>query len=88
MNIVTSAKSPAGFRHPDRPHVSFPLTPALSLGERENRWPRLAKSGRSGGSSGGGPRPPLPKGEGWGVWELGSRFLHGVRMSETVVSKS
>ena len=69
---------PASLRTPDLPHdfqkawnwpeflcemeSAFPLTPALSLGERENHPPRYDKSRRSGISSDGG-RGTLSSGE-------------------------
>src|SRR5438034_4184958 len=51
----------------------FPLTPALSLRERENRILSLEKPTRYSLSK---ARPivlPLPKGEGWGEGEQGRR---------------
>src|SRR5712692_10416631 len=58
-----------------RDDASFPLTPALSPRERENRWPVLRHTGapewfqnpdRVGSL-------PLPEGEGWGEGERGVR---------------
>src|SRR5438034_9606227 len=56
-----------------RSEISFPLTPALSLGERENRRPLLGE-----GDAGGLTKPlekvhPLPKGEGRGEGEAGAQ---------------
>ena len=48
---------------------SFPLTPALSLGERENLRQRVRKPSVSGMRERQSARPPLPKGEGWGEGE-------------------
>src|SRR6185369_13403506 len=47
-------------------NVAFPLTPALSLGERENRSPVLRQSAVPLCSESGIMRLPLPKGEGRG----------------------
>jgi len=44
--------------------AAFPLTPALSLGERENRRPLLAEAGRVGTFETRASSFPLPKGEG------------------------
>src|SRR5216117_1862351 len=47
----------------------FPLTPALSLRERENQGPRFGNSKRLGLSNALPMRPPLPEGEGRGEGE-------------------
>jgi hypothetical protein len=49
----------------------FPLTPALSLGEREPRIPSLWTTRRLGWSQTWQVSLPLPKGEGWGEGERG-----------------
>jgi hypothetical protein len=46
-----------------RGEASFPLTPALSLGERENHWPRCDESRRE-GIFRDERQHPLPEGEG------------------------
>jgi hypothetical protein len=50
-------------------HDQFPLTPALSLGEREPRRSPLAESGRVGPANARAMILPLPKGEGRGEGE-------------------
>jgi hypothetical protein len=52
--VATSVKSAA----------LFPLTPSLSLGERENRGPSLGRTGRAGLFVMRMEPFPLPKGEG------------------------
>ena len=47
--------------------VAFPLTPALSLGERESRIPSLGKPERIDRAEGLATILPLPEGEGRGV---------------------
>src|SRR5438552_18850821 len=47
----------------------FPLTPALSLRERENQEPRCKNSKRLGFSNALPTLFPLPEGEGWGEGE-------------------
>ena len=54
--------------------VAFPLTPALSLGEREPRRSALEKPKRLGFVGRLAKVLPLPKGEGWGE---GERTLRG-----------
>src|SRR6266566_1038274 len=49
----------------------FPLTPALSDGERENRLPQLGPVRAFRFVHRRATRPPLPKGEGWGEGERG-----------------
>jgi hypothetical protein len=46
----------------DHGNVPFPLTPALSLGEREPRIPSFDKSGRSGRLAARAKILPLPEG--------------------------
>jgi len=62
-----------------RSEASFPLTPGLSLGEREN--PRLlageSEAARTFKSC--GWWLALPKGEGWGEGEGNSRARHTLR---------
>ncbi len=53
--------------------TAFPLTPALSLGKRENHRQRIEESAASRAVEGGATIPPLPKGEGWGEGEGGAR---------------
>ena len=50
-------------------YVSFPLTPALSLGERVECMPRWAGSRHFGLSNDWANVLPLPWGEGWGEGE-------------------
>ena len=50
-------------------NAAFPLTPALSLGERENHFPRGDISKCPGFTRRRGARLPLSKGEGWGEGE-------------------
>jgi branched-chain amino acid transport system permease protein len=54
-------------------HSPFPLTPALSQRERENPRHSLDNSEAAGISTRGGPCLPLPKGEGRGEGEWGTR---------------
>jgi len=49
--------------------VSFPLTPSLSLREREDRRPRVQTPGAPGQRAKRDATLPLPKGEGWGEGE-------------------
>ena len=49
--------------------VAFPLTPTLSLGERENRAQSLDKAWRAGLADALADILPLPRGEGWGEGE-------------------
>ena len=51
--------------------ASFPLTPALSSGERENRGSALDVSEALDLVESGNACLPLPKGEGWGEGEPG-----------------
>jgi len=61
-------------------NASFPLTPALSLGERESRIPTLDKSERLGRANRLETILPLPRGEGRGEGEgqLRSPNAHSV----------
>jgi hypothetical protein len=54
-----------------RSEVVSPLTPALSLRERENCPQRLGKCAAPGVFERPPSCPPLPKGEGWGEGEPG-----------------
>ena len=49
--------------------ISFPLTPTLSLGEREERHTLQGNRTVSALDARFEIRPPLPKGEGWGEGE-------------------
>ena len=53
----------------DRSMPSFPLTPALSPGGRENLRQRVRKPSVSGMLGRRSARSPLPKGDGWGEGE-------------------
>jgi hypothetical protein len=53
--------------------VSFPLTPALSLGERENSAQRVCKAGAARDVERLAPSLPLPEGEGRGEGEADVR---------------
>jgi hypothetical protein len=55
------------------PAVPFPLTPALSPGEREPVRQSVAESNAAGHVESRPAAPPLPKGEGWGEGEQASR---------------
>jgi len=61
--VRTAKDDGCGFSTMD---VSYPLTPALSLGERENRRLRIGETGVDRLVEGLDGIPPLPKGEGWG----------------------
>jgi len=73
------------------PNVTFPLTPTLSLGERENRSPILSdpdagKMQRIPNSQACQTVRPLPRGEGWGEGEGGALSrcsLHVLRILPT-----
>jgi len=54
---------------PANSDVSFPLTPALSLGERGNRSPSTGRPAPREFEETRAERLPLPKGEGWGEGE-------------------
>jgi hypothetical protein len=56
-----------------RSDVAFPLTPALSLGERENGRQRLREAGIAGKVERLKSMPPLPRGEGRGEGEQAAR---------------
>jgi hypothetical protein len=56
-----------------RPGTLFPLTPALSPGERENHRQRLRETGTRVNVKGLPSLLPLPKGEGWGEGEDDTR---------------
>ena len=60
---------------------SFPLTPALSLGERENLRQRVRKPSVSGMLGRRSAKPPLPKGEGRGEGEGEIGLLYRVKTS-------
>ena len=59
----------------NRPIAPFPLTPALSLGERGNRRQRVREPGASGMFGRRSAGLPLLKGEGWGEGEQGHRTV-------------
>ena len=50
-------------------HGPFPLTPTLSLGERESNRPRAGLNGTLRWVESEAAMPPLPEGEGWGEGE-------------------
>ena len=54
-----------------RSNAHFPLTPTLSLGERENHFPSFDEPGPSQSPNPCATALPLPKGEGWGEGETG-----------------
>src|ERR1044071_2214068 len=54
----------------------FPLTPALSLGQRENRIPSIGKTERFNLIKTRAAHPPLPQGEGRGEGEQSSKYPH------------
>src|SRR5439155_8133406 len=54
-----------------RAHVLFPLAPALSLRERENRGPVCRHTGAPRWFQNWNACLPLPRGEGWGEGEHG-----------------
>jgi hypothetical protein len=58
--------------HDSPPDVAFPLTPALSLGEREHRRQGLGESTASGMFEQRAAWLPLPEGEGRGEGEQAS----------------
>ena len=68
--------------------VSFPLTPALSLGEREHRSTARANPNGLRFADRLAKMPPLPEGEGWGEGELGSRRFRRLRTSEASLWRS
>src|SRR5207245_2535817 len=55
-------------------HSQFPLTPALSLGEREERRPRGGCRGAPQWIASLAAMPPLPEGDGWGENSPKRRF--------------
>jgi len=65
----TDWKSELGLRDLD----SFPLTPALSLRERENCRQSVGETNRRTKFESRPPLLPLPRGEGWGEGERDSR---------------
>ena len=58
------------------PEIAFPLPPALSRGERENRSRRLLESSATRMAECWLPAPPLPAGEGWGEGKAALRLSH------------
>jgi hypothetical protein len=62
--------------------VAFPLTPILSLGEREQARPALGKPERFGLVDRQAKVPPLPKGEDWGEGERALRAQPALRRVE------
>jgi hypothetical protein len=64
--------------------AAFPLTPALSLGEREPRIPSPWTTKRLGSSQAWQMSLPLPKGEGWGEGEQIPASSHRPSISGTV----
>jgi hypothetical protein len=70
FQIGGPAVRPQGFANSD---ISFPLTPTLSLREREDRRPRVQSSGALRRLATRDAAPPLPKGEGRGEGEQNAR---------------
>src|SRR5439155_19187910 len=66
----------------------FPLTLALSLGERENLGLLVGESGTVEDLLGLSPILPLPAGEGWGEGEWGVGVAPGPLISATYVERS
>jgi hypothetical protein len=75
--IVTMANAPRGATTVRSSATPFPLTPALSLGERENPFPSFGETGRGNLQSAAEIKKsaeslfPLPEGEGQGEGEAG-----------------
>ena len=68
--------------------VVFPLTPALSLGEREPQSTARANTNGLRFAERLAKILPLPKGEGWGEGELGSRCFRSLSTVEALLGRS
>ena len=69
--------SGAGMKHggPSAPARLLPLTPSLSLWEREKVTQLFVEPSALDGSQAQPAFPPLPKGEGWGEGKVSVRIL-------------
>ena len=68
--------------------VFFPLTPTLSLGEREHQSTVGANPNGLRFADRQAKIPPLPKGEGWGEGELGSQRFRRLSIYEASLGRS
>jgi len=73
ISRVPDARASRRIEHNEVANVSFPLTPALSPGERETRNPALGTKRRRGLAEDWRAILPLLRGEGWGEGKGGVR---------------